>query len=138
MAPLRAEPTLACPGQTIYRHQLWMPLLCCTETAFVGENGKPSLAVLSLGCGGTSEMSAVPKNAGPIDWVVKGPLIDILGTGAGELNAAISQQLAREWPVSCLVLLVTSVPPAVFLPCRITFSRAACAILQFLRCQSVR
>jgi hypothetical protein len=68
------------------------------DTAFVGLDGRPSLAVLSLGCGGSSELSHVEKEAGPLDWVVTGPLIDILGNGAGELSAALNQQLAREWP----------------------------------------
>lgn len=48
------------------------PLGACPETKFVAtEAGKPSIAVLSLGCGTTSELKSVDKYAGPIGWAVK-------------------------------------------------------------------
>ncbi len=44
-------------------------------------------------CGGRDSSRPLSKP------FVAGPLIDILGNGAGELSAALNQQLARDWPV---------------------------------------
>jgi hypothetical protein len=69
------------------------------ETKFVAdEKGKPSVAVLSLGCGTTSEFNHVRKRAGAFGWAVTGPIIDILQSGGGELSAAIFQELSKAWP----------------------------------------
>jgi hypothetical protein len=44
------------------------------DTKFVAEehSGRPSLAVLSLGCGTTSELPEVNPNAGAWGWAAKG------------------------------------------------------------------
>lgn len=68
------------------------------DTEYVGKDGKPSLAVLSLGCGTSSKLSVIGKYGGQAQWIT-GPIIDILQGGAGELSAALNQQIGGEWPV---------------------------------------
>ena len=48
------------------------------ETAFVAvDPKKPSLAVLSLGCGTTSELKHVDPDAGAIAWAVGGDMTNL-------------------------------------------------------------
>jgi hypothetical protein len=52
------------------------------DTQFVAdkegkEAGKPSLAVLSLGCGTTSQLSDVKPRAGLWGWAVTGKLLNL-------------------------------------------------------------
>lgn len=67
------------------------------RTKFVGDAGKPSLAVLSIGCGTSSQLSKVKLGDGQLGWV-SGPLVNILQGGAGELSAALNQHVANDWP----------------------------------------
>jgi hypothetical protein len=66
------------------------------KSSLVPRDGQPAIAILSLGCGTSTALATVDKDAGAVGWGL-GPIIGILLSGGGELNAAIDQQLARDW-----------------------------------------